>query len=125
MFNYAEIKKELSEMMSLSNSELAEVRKTSLAHSLSGWKIFNEKFNKQNHFKNIHKLIQALYCLPYANGDVERSFNHLKIIKNQRRTQLSDQNLSSLMILNSVTKKRKVRDFDELLQIHVLRRVKL
>jgi len=42
-------------------------------------------------FKNLLKLVRALYSIPYANADVERSFSQLKIIKNQKRANLSNE----------------------------------
>ena len=37
---------------------------------------------------------------------------------------LSERNLSSLTIFNNHTKKRKVRDFDDILDVNTLKRVK-
>ena len=47
--------------------------------------------------RNILSLVEYLFCLPVANGHVERVFSQLKIIKTERRTHLGEDRLESLL----------------------------
>lgn len=126
MFKYSDIKDELDQLVKLDKETIKAIRKeTKNKNSIYGWKTVCESFNNNDRFKLVLKLVKALYTLPYSNSSIERSFSQLKIIKNNRRLKLSDKNVSSIMILNNLTKKRKVRDFDVLLSSNVLKKVKL
>ena len=46
---------------------------------------------------NILGLVQLLFCLPVSNGHVEQVFSQLKIIKTERRTELAENRLDSLL----------------------------
>ena len=50
-----------------------------------------------NNYKNILLLIELCLCTPYSNAAIERFFSYMKVVKNDWRHRLSDQNLESLM----------------------------
>ena len=50
-----------------------------------------------NNYKNILLLIELCLCTPYSNAAIERFFSYMKVVKNEWRHRLSDQNLESLM----------------------------
>ena len=45
-------------------------------------------------------IIELLFCLPMANGRLERVFSQLKLIKNDRRTCLKEDTLDQLVRIN-------------------------
>ena len=59
------------------------------------WKLFNAA--DASKWVNILSLIELLFCLPVANGRVERMFSNLKIIKTDRRSSLSEDSLDHLV----------------------------
>lgn len=83
MFNQTAIKTELSNLMNLTNDELKEIRKDAKNHSILCWKVIKEKYNANNRFRHLLRFVHALYSIPYANGDVERSSSNLKLIKSE------------------------------------------
>ena len=62
------------------------------------WKLFNAVDAKQ--CGNVLLVIELLFCLPMANGRLERVFSYLKLIKNNRRTSLKDDTLDNLLHIN-------------------------
>ena len=52
------------------------------------WKLFNAVDAKK--WSNVLVVIELLFCLPIANGRVERVFSQMKLIKNSRRTCLGE-----------------------------------
>ena len=62
------------------------------------WKLFNA-VDAQN-WSNVLVVIELLFCLPIANGHLERVFSHLKLIKNNRRTCLQEDTLDQLLRIN-------------------------
>ena len=62
------------------------------------WKLFNAVDAKK--WTNILSVIELLFCLPIANGHVERCFSQLKLIKNSRRTCLGEETLDDLLRIN-------------------------
>ena len=56
--------------------------------------------------------------------DLERAFSQLKLIKNQKRLLLKDENVSCMMILKNVTRKRKLEEFDSLLNNQIIKKVR-
>ena len=125
MFNFVSMKSELSQLFNLTDTELNEIKAKSKDNSILGWKVIKDNYNTGDRFKNLLNLVKALYSLPYGNADVERSFNQLKMIKHEKRLLLSNANLNSLMVLNNMTKKRKIGDFNGILKPDVLKRVRL
>ena len=65
------------------------------AYSSIWWKLFNAADAKK--WANILVLIELLFCLPAANGQVERMFSTLKWIKTDRRSCLGEDTLENLM----------------------------
>lgn len=59
------------------------------------WKLFHAPDAKK--WTNILSLIELLFCLPVANGRVERVFSSLKLIKSDRRSSLSEDRLDHLV----------------------------
>ena len=49
---------------------------------------------------NVLAIVEFLFCLPVANGRVERVFSQLKLIKNNRRTCLREYTLDQLLRIN-------------------------
>lgn len=45
-------------------------------------------------------IIELLFCLPMANGRLERVYSQLKLIKNDRRTCLKEDTLDRLLQIN-------------------------
>ena len=52
------------------------------------WKLFRSADAKC--WSNILVLVELFFCIPVANGRVERLFSHLKIIKSNRRSSLGE-----------------------------------
>ena len=65
------------------------------------WKIFNSVDAKSWH--NVLGVIELLFSLPLSNGHLERVFSQLKLIKNDRRINLSEDRLDSNWQLDSLT----------------------
>ena len=61
------------------------------------WKLFNVVDSKK--WTNILSLVELLFCLPMANGRVERLFSSLKLIKTNRRCCLSENHLDHLVCI--------------------------
>ena len=59
------------------------------------WKLFNTKDSKK--WMNILGLVELLFCLPMANGRVERVFSQLKGIKSEKRHRLGKDRLEALV----------------------------
>ena len=59
------------------------------------WKLFNTVDAQK--LTNVLSLVECLFCLPVANGHVERVFSQLKIIKTERCTYLREDRLESLL----------------------------
>lgn len=59
------------------------------------WKLFNS-FDAHK-WSNILGVIELLFCLPMANGHLERVFSQLKFIKTKLRTCLGENQLDDLM----------------------------
>ena len=59
------------------------------------WKLFQSADAKN--WSNILVLVELLFCIPVANGRVERLFSHLKLIKSNRRSTLSEERLDHLL----------------------------
>ena len=64
-------------------------------HQIIWYKLFNCPDSSK--WKNILALIELLFCLPMANGRVERAFSVMKIIKTDRRNCLGEDHLDDLM----------------------------
>ena len=112
IFNYVDLKGELLQFMALGEDDIADLKKHSSKHSILGWKFVKENLNEANRFKNLLHFVQALFSIPYANGDIERSFNQLKLVKTKKRELLSERNFSSLIIVNKVSRKRKIAEVE-------------
>ena len=59
------------------------------------WKIFNSVDAKS--WRNVLGVIELLFSLPLSNGHLERVFSQLKLIKNDRRINLSEDRLDQLI----------------------------
>lgn len=59
------------------------------------YKLFNVADAKR--WSNILDLVELLFCLPMSNGRVERTFSQMKLIKIDRRCNLSETSLDSLL----------------------------
>ena len=57
--------------------------------------VFNAADSKR--WTNILALIELLFCLPMANGLVERIFSAMKLIKSDRQSSLSEDRLDDLL----------------------------
>ena len=62
------------------------------------WKLFNAIDSSQ--WSNVLTVIELLFCLPMANGRLERVFSQLKLIKTNRRTNLGEDSLDYLVRVN-------------------------
>ena len=63
------------------------------------WKLFNSVDSKK--WTNILSLAELLFCLPMANGHVERLFSSLKLIKTDRRSCLGEDHLDHLVRISA------------------------
>ena len=63
------------------------------------WKLFN--CTDAVKWSNLFKVVELLFCLPVANGHLERVFSQLKLIKTNRRTCLAEDTLDQLMRINA------------------------
>jgi hypothetical protein len=59
------------------------------------WKLYNSVDAKR--WVNILTLVELLFCLPMANGHLERVFSQMKIVKTNRRTSLSEDTLDHIL----------------------------
>ena len=64
-------------------------------YKVTWWKLFNAVDAKG--WTNVLAIIELLFCLPMANGQLERVFSQLKLIKNDRRTCLKEDTLDWLL----------------------------
>lgn len=62
------------------------------------WKLFNSFDSKR--WSNLLILVELLFCIPMANGRVERVFSQMKFIKSNQRTCLKENTLDELIRIN-------------------------
>jgi hypothetical protein len=62
------------------------------------WKLFN--CADASKWSNILAVVELLFCIPVANGHVERVFSHLKLIKTNRRSSMKEDTLDHLLWAN-------------------------
>ena len=53
--------------------------------------------NSAKKWSNVLSFVEVLFCLPMANGCVERIFSQLKLIKTERQSYLGIDRLDSLL----------------------------
>ena len=78
----------------------------------------------QPRFICLMRLVEGLLSISYSNAPIERAFSQLKLIKNNRRLKLKEENLYSFMILKNITKKMKIKEYDTFLNSKMLKMVK-
>ncbi len=77
-------------------------------------------------FPNLHILLQIALTLPITSCESERSFSQLKLIKNSRRSTISEERLSKLSLMkinrdrcNQLTTPAKLKQLvDDFTQLH-------
>ena len=74
------------------------------------WKLYNAVDAKK--WSNVLAIIELLFCLPIANGRVERVFSQLKLIKNSRRTCLGEDTLDQLLRIDINVEGPPLADWD-------------
>ena len=89
------VKEEWDDLLDYSKRYLNLVQKD---YKVIWWKLFNAVDAKK--WSNVLAVIELLFCLPIANGRVERVFSQLKLIKNNRRTCLRENTLDQLLRIN-------------------------
>lgn len=62
------------------------------------WKLFNSP--DASKWSNVLTVVELLFCLPLANGSLERMFSKLKVIKTDRRSCLGEDTLDQLLRIN-------------------------
>lgn len=62
------------------------------------WKLFN--CVDANKWSNVLAIVELLFCVPVANGHLERVFSQLKLIKTNRRTSITENTLDDLVRIN-------------------------
>lgn len=62
------------------------------------WQLYHSP--NASSWKNILDLARLLFTLPFSNGKLERVFSILKLIKADKRSSLSNENLDDLLSLN-------------------------
>ena len=68
-------------------------------YNIIWWKLFNSVDAQK--WSNVLSVVELLFCLPMANGRVERVFSQLKLIKTNRRTCLGEDTLDRLLRINA------------------------
>ena len=63
------------------------------------WRIFHSP--SAGEWCNILILVKILFSLPASNGKLERVFSQVNLIKNEKRTLLSNETLNDLLVLTS------------------------
>ena len=71
----------------------------------------------QSAFPNVNIALRIYVTLPVSNCTGERSFSHLKRIKNYLRSTMLQDRLSSLAILNIENELVKTIDFEQLVDV--------
>ena len=66
-------------------------------HQTIWYKLFNCPDSSK--WKNILALVELLFCLPMANGRVERAFSVMKVVKTDRHNCLGEDHLDDLMCI--------------------------
>lgn len=64
-------------------------------YKVTWWKLFQSSDAKN--WSNILVLVELLFCIPVANGRVERLFSHLKVIESNRQSTLGEDRLDHLL----------------------------
>ncbi len=59
------------------------------------WKLFNASCSSK--WSNLLSLVELLFCIPISNGHVERMFSHLKHIKSEKRSTMSENHLDDIL----------------------------
>ena len=72
------------------------------------WEEVNLSFGEQ--CPNVLGLVDLLRTLPASSADAERGFSHMKMVKSDWRSRLSDRHLSDLMTIQMET--AEVDQFD-------------
>ena len=62
------------------------------------WKLFN--CVDAGKWSNVLAIVELLFCIPVANGHLERVFSQLKLIKTNRRTSIKEDTLDQLVRIN-------------------------
>ena len=62
------------------------------------WKLFN--CVDANKWGNVLAIVELLFCVPVANGHLERVFSQLKLIKTNRRNSIKEDTLDHLVRIN-------------------------
>jgi len=65
-------------------------------------------------FPNVETALRMFLSLPVANASGERSFSHLKRIKNELRTIMGQDRLSALSVLSIESEIVKQLDFEDI-----------
>jgi hypothetical protein len=74
------------------------------------------RYNMQSAFPNVNIALRIYVALPVSNCSGERSFSHLKRIKNCLRSTMLQDRLSALAILNIENELVKNIDFGQLVE---------
>ena len=67
-------------------------------------------------FSNVHVALRIYLSLPVSNCPVERSFSHLKRIKNAQRSTMDDDRLANLTLLNIESNLIQSVDFNDIIE---------
>ena len=62
------------------------------------WKLFN--CVDAGKWSNVLAIVELLFCIPVANGHLERVFSQLKLIKTNRRTSIKEDTLDQSVCIN-------------------------
>ena len=65
------------------------------SYNVVWWKLFNSP--NACKWKNILTLVELIFSLPLSNGQLERCFSRLKIVKTNRRSCLGEDRLENLI----------------------------
>lgn len=81
---------------------------TSLDYRSVWWRLFHASCSAE--WSNVLILAKLLLSLPASNGKLERTFSLLNVIKDKKRTCLTNQSLDDLLLL--LSNKVSIKDFN-------------
>lgn len=81
---------------------------TSLDYQSVWWRLFHASTSAE--WSNVLTLAKLLLSLPASNGKLERTFSLLNVIKDKKRTRLTNQSLDNLLLL--LSNKISLKDFN-------------
>jgi hypothetical protein len=94
-----------------------DTAKSAIASTSASWILqVMSRYDMQSAFPNVNIALKIYLTLPVSNCTGERSFSHMKRIKNYLRSTMLQERLSALAILNIENELVKKIDFEQLVE---------